>query len=62
VADPFIIGTPATQTLSLMATVLPANLPPAAPVIVVFTYQAEYLFSSPVGLYDLPRGYFTAGR
>jgi len=44
------IRMPATQTLSFSTTVLPASLPRAAPLIVLFTYQALYLFSSPVGL------------
>jgi hypothetical protein len=43
------MGTPATQTLSFIATVLPASLPPGAPLMVVLTYQALYLFSSPSG-------------
>ncbi|HZG92624.1 MAG TPA: hypothetical protein VEZ42_20630 [Pseudonocardia sp.] len=38
--DPFIIGTPATDTLSLIAAVRPASGPPAAPEIDVVTYQA----------------------
>src|SRR4051812_39053945 len=62
VDEPFIIGTPATQTLSLIATVLPASLPPLAPLIVAFAYQAPYLLSSPVGRVAAPRGYLTSGR
>ena len=38
--EPFAIGTPATQTLSLIATRLPLSLPSEAPSIVVLTYQA----------------------
>jgi len=49
VADPFIIGTPARQTLSFTATVLPASGPDSAPFTVVLTYQALYLFSSGSG-------------
>jgi hypothetical protein len=40
VADPFIMGTPASMILSLSATVLPASLPAGAPCTVVFTYHA----------------------
>ena len=37
---PFIIGTPATMTLSFTATLLPFNNPEDAPLIDVLTYQA----------------------
>ena len=46
---PFIIGTPATQILSLMAIRLPASLPRLAPLIAVLTYQAPCGFSSGPG-------------
>ena len=49
VEAPFIIGTPARLTLSFSAMVLPASLPLDAPLIVVLTYQALCLFSSPSG-------------
>src|ERR1700677_561758 len=49
VEAPFIIGTPARLTLSFSAIVLPASLPLDAPLIVVLTYQALCLFSSPSG-------------
>src|SRR3954467_12442260 len=49
VEEPFIIGTPARQTVSLSAIVLPASLPVGAPLMVVLTYHALYLFSSPSG-------------
>ena len=42
----FIIGTPATQMLSLMATALPFSGPSAAPLIALLTYQAPCGFSS----------------
>ena len=46
VAEPLVIGTPATLTLSLMATVLPASGPCPAPGIEVRTYQAPSGLSS----------------
>src|SRR3954451_5140812 len=49
VEAPFIIGTPARQTLSFSAIVLPESLPPEAPLIVVLTYHALYWFSLPSG-------------
>ena len=49
VAAPFIMGTPATMTLSLMATRLPLSLPAGAPLIDVFRYQALRGFSSAFG-------------
>ena len=58
---PIIIGTPARQTLSLSATRRPASLPPGAPLIAVFTYQAPCGFSSGVGRVPPSRGYFTGG-
>ena len=60
--QPFIIGTPATITLSFTATFLPLSGPESAPLIEVFTYQALCLFSSRDGKYPGVRGYFTAGR
>src|SRR5439155_4490402 len=61
-AVPFIIGMPATQTLSLMANFLPASFPDGAPLIEHFQYQALSLFSSGPGRYPVVRGYLTAGR
>ena len=49
VEAPFIMGTPATMTLSLMATRLPLSFPPAAPLIDVLRYQALRGFSSAFG-------------
>src|ERR671925_579089 len=46
IEQPFIIGTPATITLSLTATRLPCSGPEAAPLMAVFTYQALCVFSS----------------
>src|SRR5919106_3707498 len=40
VSEPFIIGTPATMMLSLIATVRPANGPSAVSWISVVTYHA----------------------
>src|SRR5438046_10537157 len=40
VEAPFIIGTPATMTLSLMATRLPFSLPLGAPLMDVLRYHA----------------------
>ena len=40
VAEPFVIGTPATAVLSLTATVRPASGPCVVSVIEVVTYQA----------------------
>ena len=40
VAEPLVIGTPATAVLSFTATVRPASGPPPVPVIEVVTYQA----------------------
>ncbi|WHZ12514.1 MAG: hypothetical protein OJF60_002955 [Burkholderiaceae bacterium] len=56
---PFIIGTPATQTLSLIASRLPASLPVAAPWIRVRMYQALYGLSAGSGRVPGVRGYFT---
>src|SRR5215471_18897315 len=47
--EPFIIGTPATQTLSLIAIRFPASGPLAAPLMEHFWYQAFSGFSSAVG-------------
>src|SRR5207248_10008114 len=46
---PFIIGTPATHTLSLMAIRLPARIPLGAPLIEHLWYQAFKVFSSGCG-------------
>ena len=56
VAEPFIIGTPATAVLSLTATVRPARGPSSAPVISVVTYQALNGFSSGSGRCHLRSG------
>src|SRR5579863_6641107 len=56
---PFIIGTLATQTLSLIAKVLPASSPLGAPLISQRQYQALCTFSSAVGRQPPSRGYFT---
>src|SRR3569833_275244 len=40
VCEPFVIGTPATEVLSLIATVRPARGPSVAPWISVCTYHA----------------------
>ena len=49
VSEPFIIGTPATMMLSLMATVRPANGPSVASWISVVTYHAPSGLSASVG-------------
>src|SRR3954471_2418767 len=49
VCEPFIIGTPATSMLSLIAAVRPASGPSPAPWISVFTYQAPSGLSASVG-------------
>src|SRR5919205_3281684 len=49
VCEPFIIGTPATAVLSLIATVRPASGPLSAPRISVRTYQAPSGFSASDG-------------
>ncbi len=49
VEAPFIIGTPATITLSFMTARLPLSTPDGAPLMEVLTYQALYLFSAPLG-------------
>jgi hypothetical protein len=46
---PFIIGTPATQTLSLIAIRLPASSPDEAPFMEHLQYQAPSGFSSGSG-------------
>src|SRR5688572_1980257 len=53
VSDPFIIGTPATIVLSLMATVRPASGPRPPSVISVRTYQAPSWLSTSSGRYHL---------
>src|SRR5260370_6335585 len=45
-AEPFIIGTPATQVLSLMATPLPLRMPLPAPLMEQRQYQALSRLSS----------------
>src|SRR5919107_1522165 len=57
--EPFIIGTPATQTLSLMAICLPERGPFSAPLIEHLQYQALRGFSSGSGLWPPERGYLT---
>src|SRR5271155_5409022 len=59
---PFIIGTPATMALSLIATFFPLSGPSAAPRIEVFTYHALCVFSSAEGNLPGVRGYFTSGK
>src|SRR6266849_9669756 len=54
--EPFIIGTPETQILSLIATCLPLSSPSAPVWIFVFQYQAPYGFSDAVGRYPGERG------
>ncbi len=49
VCEPFIIGTPATSTLSLTATVPLASGPSAAPRISAVTYQAPSALSASAG-------------
>src|SRR5918911_3975196 len=49
VAEPFIIGMPATQILSFMAMRLPAKGPESAPLTEHFQYQALKGFSSGAG-------------
>ncbi len=49
VAEPFIIGTPATAMLSLTATVRPASGPSLAPLMSVVTYQAPSSLSDGAG-------------
>src|SRR3984885_13147427 len=46
VADPFIIGSPATSMLSLIATRRPASGPSPAVLISLVTYQAPSSFSA----------------
>src|SRR5277367_3411670 len=59
---PFIIGTPATMMLSLIANRFPFSGPESAPLIDVFTYHALCVFSSAVGNLPGVRGYFTSGK
>ena len=49
VAEPFIIGSPATSMLSLIATRRPASGPSPAVVMSVVTYQAPSSFSAAPG-------------
>src|ERR1700726_3275364 len=55
-ADPFIMGTPATQMLSLIAIFLPVSRPLRPALIFVFQYQAPYGFSDAEGRYPGERG------
>src|SRR4051812_14069075 len=55
-ADPFIIGTPATQMLSLIATFFPLSSPVPPVLMFVFQYQALYGFSDAAGRYPGERG------
>src|SRR5260370_29950797 len=55
-AEPFIIGTPATQILSLIATFLALKSPSLPVLIFVFQYQAPYGFSDAEGRYPGERG------
>ena len=60
IGEPLSIGTPATQTLSLTPTVLPASGPSAAPGIEHFHAQPLDGFSSPIGRWPRSaRGYLT---
>src|ERR1700733_14488663 len=56
--EPFIIGRPATQTLSLMAIFLPAKGPLGAPLMDAVTYQAPSGFSAAEGRADSRGPYF----
>ncbi len=56
VADPFIIGTPATIVLSLTAAVRPARGPCSLSMIWVVTYQALYGLSCPSGRFHRRSG------
>jgi hypothetical protein len=56
VAEPLIIGTPATATLSFTATRRPASGPSPAPLMFVVTYQAPSSLSASAG-----RCHFLAG-
>ena len=49
VSEPFIIGTPATMTLSLIATVRPARGPSSVSRISVVTYHAPSGLSASAG-------------
>src|SRR5580700_1815079 len=59
--EPFIIGKPATQMLSLMTIFLPARGPAGAPLIDEVTYQAFSGLSEPVGRVDCRGPYFCGG-
>ena len=58
--EPFIIGMPATHTLSLMAIFSPARGPDVAPLIEHLQYQALSRLSEAPGRNPASRGYFTA--
>ena len=53
------MGMPATHTLSLIATRLPASAPDGAPLIEHLQYHALKGFSSGAGRYPVVRGYWT---
>src|SRR5580692_2079352 len=57
--EPFIIGRPATQMLSLIAIFLPANGPVGAPLMDAVTYQAPSGFSEAEGRADSRGPYFS---
>src|SRR5438105_13493679 len=57
--EPFIIGIPATHTLSLIAIFLPASGPEGAPLIEHFQYHALSRFSDAGGREPALRGYLT---
>src|ERR1700685_2095759 len=59
--EPFIIGRPATQMLSLIAIFFPANGPAGAPLMDAVTYQALSGFSEAAGRDDSRGPYFGAG-
>ena len=52
VREPFIIGTPATSMLSLIATRRPASGPSGGPAISVRTYQAPSGFCAGSGCFQ----------
>src|SRR5271170_3121345 len=59
--EPFIIGKPATQTLSLTTIFLPARGPVGAPLMDAVTYQALSGLSEACGRADSRGPYFGAG-
>ncbi len=62
VVAPFIIGTPASATLSFRTTVLPASLPSDAPFTSVLIAQAPWILAASAGRPPDVRGYFTSGN